>query len=95
MGIGHCADIGTAANEHDVKAVFALLHEEETDVYAADLVAMFDQRSEDYALLPVTPDVVAQHQQVADVFVRIGVLDGPANVAPLWDTSFNALLASA
>lgn len=72
----------------------ALAQNRETRVPVADLVAMFDQRSEDYALLPVTPDVVAQHQQVADVFARIGVLDGPANVAPLWDTSFNALLAT-
>ncbi|WP_185733375.1 hypothetical protein [Burkholderia sp. Bp8998] len=29
------------------------------------------------------------------VFARIGVLDGPANVAPFWDTSFNAVVASA
>ncbi|VWB05715.1 ABC transporter substrate-binding protein [Burkholderia lata] len=73
---------------------YALVQNRETRVPVADLVAMFDQRSEDYALLPVTPDVVAQHQQVADVFARIGVLDGPANVAPLWDTSFNALVAA-
>ncbi|WP_175865391.1 ABC transporter substrate-binding protein [Burkholderia cepacia] len=74
---------------------YARVQNQETRVPVADLVAMFDQRSEDYALLPVTPDVVAQHQQVADVFARIGVLDGPANVAPLWDTSFNTLVASA
>ncbi|WP_321797269.1 ABC transporter substrate-binding protein [Burkholderia sp. BCC1988] len=67
----------------------------ETRVPVADLEAMFAQRSDDYALLPVTPDVIAQHQRVADVFARIGVLDGPANVAPFWDTSFNALVASA
>jgi len=73
---------------------YARVQNRETRVPVADLVAMFDQRSEDYALLPVTPDVVAQHQQVADVFARIGVLDGPANVAPLWDTSFNALVAA-
>ncbi|WP_257128579.1 hypothetical protein [Burkholderia sp. MSMB1459WGS] len=30
-------------------------------------------------------DVVAQHRQVAAVFARIGVLDGPAHVASLWD----------
>ncbi|MBN3740611.1 MULTISPECIES: ABC transporter substrate-binding protein [Burkholderia] len=73
---------------------YALAQNRETRVPVADLVAMFDQRSEDFALLPVTPDVVAQHQQVADVFTRIGVLDGPANVAPLWDTSFNSVVAA-
>ncbi|WP_176049799.1 ABC transporter substrate-binding protein [Burkholderia sp. BCC1644] len=73
---------------------YALAQNRETRVPVADLVTMFDQRSEDFALLPVTPDVVAQHQQVADVFARIGVLDGPANVAPLWDTSFNPVVAA-
>lgn len=74
---------------------YALVQNRETRVPVADLVAMFEQRSDDYALLPVTPDVVAQHQQVADVFARIGVLDGPANVAPFWDTSFNSVVAAA
>ncbi|KWF05396.1 ABC transporter substrate-binding protein [Burkholderia pseudomultivorans] len=74
---------------------YARAQNRETRVPVADLVELFDRRSDDFALLPVTPEVIAQHQQVADAFARIGVLDGPANVAPFWDTSFNALVASA
>jgi len=29
---------------------------------------------------------------VADTFQKLGVLDGPADVAPLWDRSFDAAL---
>jgi sulfonate transport system substrate-binding protein len=60
-----------------------------------DLVAMFNRRSDDFGLLAVTPDVISGHQEVANVFAHIGVLDGPTNVAPFWDASFTPIIQSA
>ena len=59
-----------------------------------DLVELFNGRSDDYALGPVTETIVRSHQDVADTFQRLGVLDGPANVAPFWDRSFDRALAA-
>ncbi|TKC78836.1 ABC transporter substrate-binding protein [Trinickia terrae] len=81
------------ANPHFVE--YARAQSAETRVPAGDLVAMFNRRSDDYSLLQVTPDVIAGHQEVADAFARIGVLDGPANVAPFWDASFAPIIQSA
>ena len=58
-----------------------------------DLVELWNGRSTDYVVLPAGPQTVAAHQQVADVFLQAGVLDGPARVAPLWDARYAALLA--
>lgn len=65
----------------------------ETRVPVGDLIELFNNRSEDYALRPVDDAVVKRHQEVADTFTAIGVLDGPADVAPLWDRSFDQALA--
>lgn len=66
----------------------------ETRVPVGDLVELFNGRSDDYALGPVTETIVRSHQEVADTFQRLGVLDGPANVAPFWDRSFDRALAA-
>lgn len=58
-----------------------------------DLIELFNGRSNDYALGPVTSAAVRSHQEVADTFQKLGVLDGPAEVAPLWDRSLGAALS--
>jgi sulfonate transport system substrate-binding protein len=66
----------------------------ETRVPVGDLVELWNNRSTDYDLRPVTDAVVKGHQAVADTFLQLGVLDGPAPVAPLWDRSFASALQS-
>ena len=73
---------------------YAKAQSAETRVPVGDLVELFNGRSDDYSLGPVTDAVVRSHQEVADAFLRLGVLDGPANVAPLWDRSFSSALAA-
>ena len=57
-----------------------------------DLVELFNRRSGDYSLAGVDESVIRSHQQVADTFRQLGVLDGAADVRPLWDRRFDALL---
>ncbi|MDD2546089.1 MAG: ABC transporter substrate-binding protein [Burkholderiaceae bacterium] len=71
---------------------YAKAQSAETRTPVGDLVELFNRRSHDYSLGPVTPKVVAGHQDVADTFLKLGVLDGPAKVAPLWDTRFDKVL---
>lgn len=79
------------ANRHYLD--FARAQSAETRVAVGDLVELWNGRSTDYAVLPAGPQAVAAHQQVADVFLQAGVLDAPAQVAPLWDARYAALLA--
>jgi sulfonate transport system substrate-binding protein len=72
---------------------YAKAQSAETRVPVGDLIELFNGRSNDYALGPVTNAAVRSHQEVADTFLKLGVLDGPAEVAPLWDRSFGAALA--
>lgn len=71
---------------------YARAQNAETRVPVGDLIELFNNRSDDYALAPVTDKVVASHQDVADTFTRIGVLDGAADVRPFWDFSFGAAI---
>lgn len=72
---------------------YAKAQSAETRVPVGDLIELFNGRSNDYALGPVTQGVLRSHQEVADTFLKLGVLDGPADVAPLWDRSFGAALS--
>jgi sulfonate transport system substrate-binding protein len=72
---------------------YARVQSAETRVPVGDLVELFNGRSTDYSLGGVSDSIVRSHQEVADIFQRLGVLDGPANVAPLWDRSFSQALA--
>lgn len=74
---------------------YARAQSAETRVPVGDLIELFNNRSDDYAVLPVDARVIASHQEVASTFAKIGVLDGPAEVAPFWDASFGPLLRSA
>lgn len=72
---------------------YARAQSAETRVPVGDLIELFNGRSNDYALGPVTNAALSSHQEVADAFFKLGVLDGPAEVAPLWDRSFGAALS--
>ena len=71
---------------------YARAQSAETRVPVGDLVELFNRRSGDYSLAGVDDAVVRSHQQVADTFRQLGVLDGAADVRPLWDRRFAALL---
>lgn len=81
------------ANENYL--AYARAQAAETRVPVGDLIELFNNRSEDFALRPVDAGVIRGHQDVADTFAAIGVLDGPADVAPLWDRSFDQVLRMA
>lgn len=71
---------------------YARAQSAETRVPVGDIIELWNNRSTDFDLRPVDDQVVAGHQDVADLFTKIGVLDGPAAVAPLWDRSFERVL---
>ena len=73
---------------------YARAQSAETRVPVGDLIELWNNRSTDYDLRPVNDTVVQGHQRVADTFRQLGVLDGPAQVAPLWDRSFTTVLAA-
>ncbi|MET0542334.1 MAG: ABC transporter substrate-binding protein [Variovorax sp.] len=73
---------------------YARAQSAETRVPVGDIVELFNGRSGDYSLAAVDDGVVRSHQDVADTFQKLGVLDGPADVRPLWDRSFERSLRS-
>ena len=66
----------------------------ETRVPLDALLAMFQNRSHDDRIQPILDADISSHQNVADAFASMGVLDTPVKVAPLWDKTFNRYLAS-
>lgn len=70
---------------------YARVISEETRIPVGDLIELWNNRSTDFDLRGVSDSVVKGHQDVADTFQKLGVLDGPAQVAPLWDRSFDKL----
>jgi len=70
---------------------YARVISEETRIPVGDLIELWNNRSTDFDLRAVSDSVVKGHQDVADTFQKLGVLDGPAQVAPLWDRSFDKL----
>jgi sulfonate transport system substrate-binding protein len=71
---------------------YARAQSAETRVPVADIIELFARRSGDYSLAAVDDSVIRSHQEVADTFQKLGVLDGPADVRPLWDRSFETVL---
>ena len=64
----------------------------ETRVPADALLALFRGRSHDDRIQPIADADIISHQEVANVFTQIGVLDAPVKVAPLWDRTFDRAL---
>ncbi|WP_336966433.1 ABC transporter substrate-binding protein [Sphingobium aquiterrae] len=54
------------------------------------VVDQFRRKSASYELRPVTDAAIASQQQVADVFLKAGLIPRPVDVRPLWDARFNA-----
>ncbi len=73
---------------------YAQAQSADTRVAVGDLIELWNNRSTDYDLRAVDDAIVQGHQAVADTFLQLGVLDGPAQVAPLWDKSFKSALAT-
>ena len=71
---------------------YAQAQSAETRVPVGDIVELFNGRSGDYGLAAVDDAVIRSHQDVADTFLKIGVLDAPTDVRPLWDRSFERVL---
>lgn len=74
---------------------YAKAQSQETRIPVGDLIELWNNRSTNYALRAVDNAVVQGHQAVADTFLQLGVLDGPAQVAPLWSRTFDPVLHSA
>jgi len=66
----------------------------ETRVPLDALLQIFANRSHDDRIQPIVDADITSHQNVADVFSSIGVLDAPVKVAPLWDKTFNRYLVN-
>lgn len=71
---------------------YARAQSAQTRVPVGDILELFNNRSQDYSLTSISEKAIRSHQEVADVFHRIGVLETPADVRPLWDRSFDAVL---
>jgi sulfonate transport system substrate-binding protein len=67
---------------------YARAQSDETRVPVGDLIELWNNRSDDFDLRPVDDQIVKGHQDVADTFAKLGVLDAPTQVAPLWDRRF-------
>jgi sulfonate transport system substrate-binding protein len=64
----------------------------EIRVPAESLLALFRARSHDDRIKAIDEADIRSHQDVADVFTSIGVLDVPVKVAPLWERAFDKSL---
>ncbi|MDX3899395.1 MAG: ABC transporter substrate-binding protein [Sphingobium sp.] len=53
------------------------------------VVDQFRRKSASYELRPVTEAAVASQQQVADIFLKAGLIPRRVDVRPLWDSRFN------
>ena len=74
--------------------LYAKAQSAQTRVPVGDLVEIYNNRSQDGSLLATSDRAVASHQRVADAFQSMGVLEGGADVRPLWDKTFNRYLGA-
>lgn len=72
---------------------YAAAQSQAIGVPVEDILELFNRRSQDYSLVANSDAAVASHQEVADVFTKIGVFDKSVDVKPYWDRSFDQLLA--
>lgn len=78
------------SNDH--YRVYAEAQAKETRVPVGDILELYNNRSQDGSLVASSEAAIRSHQEVADAFLQLGVLDGPADVRPLWDRSFDKVL---
>jgi sulfonate transport system substrate-binding protein len=54
--------------------------------------AEFFHQSQPYQLVPIDDAAIASAQQVADTFVKAGLISGKVDVKPFFDTSFSSVI---
>jgi sulfonate transport system substrate-binding protein len=57
--------------------------------------AQFYHESQPYQLVPIDESAIASAQEVADTFVKAGLISRKVDVRPYFDTSFSSVLTSA
>lgn len=72
---------------------YAEAQSRDTGVPVEAILDLFNNRNQDYSLIANSDAAVQSHQEVADVFTKIGVFDAPVDVKPFWDRSFDQALA--
>lgn len=77
---------GWAADHQDE---WAAIVAQDIGVPLAFVQDQFRRKSASYELRPVTDEAIASQQQVADVFLKAGLLPHAVDVRPLWDARFN------
>ena len=71
---------------------YAKAQSAQTRVPVGDLVEIYNNRSQNSSVQAVSDKAVLSHQRVAEAFQSMGVLEGSADVRPLWDKTFNRYL---
>lgn len=72
---------------------YAEAQSKETRVKVDDILELFNNRSGDYSLVSTSAAAVKSHQDVADTFLELKLLDRKVDVSPLWVHDFDAALA--
>ncbi len=73
-------------------AEYAKVQSKETRVKEADILELFNSRSQNYSLIATSNEAIKTQQQVADAFFELGLLTKKVDVKPLWDHRFDAIL---
>lgn len=68
---------------------YAAAQSKETRVKVEDILELFDTRSQNYGLEANFDAAVKSHQDVADTFLELKLLDKKVDVAPLWIHDFD------
>ena len=92
--------IGRYIRLHKRGFAWATAHEDRWAQIAAQEIGVpldyvrdqFRRKSDPYTIRPVTPDVIASQQRVADVFAAQKLIPGPVDMRPLWDDRFNRII---
>lgn len=73
---------------------FAAVVAPEMGVPTDAVLTLLRNESQPRRLVAVDDDAIRSQQDVADVFLKAGVINRQVDVRPLWDRSFNPVLAS-
>lgn len=71
---------------------YAQLQSAVTRVPVADILDLFNHRSQDYNLIATSEAAIQSHQNVADTFFELGLLTKAVDVRSLWNKSFDSQL---
>jgi sulfonate transport system substrate-binding protein len=71
---------------------YAEAQSKETRVKVSDIQELFDTRSQNYSIEANFDAAIKSHQDVADTFLALKLLDKPVDVSKLWDRTYDDLL---